>query len=270
MWPITKRQLERDIARLADGSLETAEAAAAEARITAAGAPWVRSLQRQRAVVARVHAVAPEIPDAPSTLASAQRERAAGQRARRRRGFPLGARRPFALAGMTAAAMACAAVVTIVSLVGGGGGAGPSVAQAAALGLRTAQTGPPSALAQKSSLLALAQSGVAFPDWTRSFGWRPEGSRVDQLGGRTVTTVFYSRKSRTIAYSIVGGRTLGVPGGSDRERYAGTRLWVSVLAGRAVVTWNRLGHTCVLSGASVAPDALAHLAAWHAHGRVAF
>jgi hypothetical protein len=268
MLPLTRSQLQRDVARLADGSLDAEQTAAAQARVAAAGPKWTQALERQRAALARIHEAAPELPDSAALLNAARA--AAAQEARpgspRRAGRARIGRRPLALAAGSLGAIG-AALLAVVLLVGGGGAGGPSVAEAATLGLRPAQTGPPPH-STSPALLAVSQSGIAFPDWTHKFGWRPDGVREDRLGGRDVTTVFYGWHGHRIAYSIVSGGRLAIPIGADREHYTGTHVWVSVLSGRTVVMWYRLGHTCVLSGVSIAPDALAHLAAWHVPGEV--
>jgi hypothetical protein len=50
----------------------------------------------------------------------------------------------------------------------------------------------------------------------------------------------------------------------------GTRLASVSLAGRNVVTWERRGHTCVLSGWDVPRSELVALGAWRGHGAIPY
>jgi hypothetical protein len=83
-----------------------------------------------------------------------------------------------------------------------------------------------------------------------------------------MTTVFYAKGARWIAYTIVGGAALDEPGGSDRV-VEGTRVRLVRARQPALVTWQRRGHTCVLSG-TADPVTLRELAAWRGMGAVAF
>ena len=94
----------------------------------------------------------------------------------------------------TLAAMALAAIVgvAIALLTGGGAQQRPSVGEASALTLRAATMAAPSESATHAAQLDAAVDGVAFPYWQERFGWRATGARTDTVGGRGVTTVFYS------------------------------------------------------------------------------
>jgi hypothetical protein len=73
-----------------------------------------------------------------------------------------------------------------------------------------------------------------------------------------------------IAYTIVSGDALGTPEGSTPLEREGTDLRVLTVDGRTVVTWDRLGRTCILSGSDVDVATLAKLAAWKGKGTVPF
>ena len=163
------------------------------------------------------------------------------------------------------AALAVAALAAVLVLPSGTPG-GPSVVEAAALGrLPAVEPAPRPATAQ---LLDRQAAGLPFPDWSQKFGWRATGARTDTLDGRRMTTVFYAKGARRIAYTIVGGAALREPEGRDRI-VEGTRVRLVRAGQPALVTWQRRGHTCVLSG-TADPETLRKLAAWKGMGAVAF
>ena len=99
---------------------------------------------------------------------------------------------------------------------------------------------------------------VYFPDWSRR-GWRPVGQRVDRLGDRRAVTVYYRRGSTRIAYTILAAPALDRPATPKRWLH-GVELESFISGDRMIVTWQRTGHTCVLSGAGVRAGTLAQLA----------
>ena len=145
---------------------------------------------------------------------------------------------------------------------------GPTVAEGAVLAARPATAPPPAAASP--TLLELAVEGVPFPHWAKKFGWKATGVRTDTVGGRRATTVFYEKAGRRIAYTIVAGDALRTPKSSTSLEREGTDLRVLTVDGRTVVTWNRLGRTCILSGGDVDVATLAKLAAWKGKGTVPF
>jgi hypothetical protein len=248
---------EEELAALADGSLPEARREAVEA--LAAGSPELQArLDEQHRAVALVRGAAHDV-EAPAGL----RDRIEAQRRQRARAR----RRPLLLgAGVaTAAVFALAIVLLLPSGVGG-----PSLAQAATLATRPPTAAAPRPLASNPKLLSRAEEGVPFPAWLAKFGWRATGARVDTLDGREATTVFYDKKGKRIAYTIVGGDHIPVPERADEARREGVELHALTLDGREVVTWLRRGHTCVLSGAGVDRDVLLKLAAWTGKGSVPF
>jgi hypothetical protein len=194
----------------------------------------------------------------------ALRERIQADRARARRRSP---RRLL----VPAAGLVAAAAVAIV-LVSGGGGGGGGVLAAAALAARGPALPAPAEDPANHALLASSVQGVAFPYWDDAFGWRAVGAREDTIDGRPAKTVFYDTAKRVrAAYTIVGGARIA-PLSSARVRTRnGTRLWISEHEGRRIVTWERGGHTCVMSAPSRVPeDVLLALASWNASGSVRF
>src|SRR5262245_37964555 len=184
---------EEELAALADGSLAPERRAAVEAM--AAGSPELTArLDEQRRALDML-AVDPPV-EAPAGLRRRVEAQRAGPTPRRRRiGWVAGV-------GVAAAAVALALVLVLPSNVPGG----PTVAQAAVAGARPSTEGPP-ALASPT-LLNRAVDGVAFPAWAKKFGWTATGVRTDEIGGRHATTVFYEKKGKRIAYTIVAGDAL--------------------------------------------------------------
>jgi hypothetical protein len=255
--------LERDLARLADDTLAGPRRELLE-RLLARSPELQRRLDLQRRVV---HAVRSSGARERAPLAVRVRHRALTTR---RDGHPF---RPERLGVGLGLAGALAALASILALVGGGQ-AGPTVAQAATLAARPA-TGRVAEPAEDSvTLPGLRAAGLPFPYWEDRFGWRATGVRADRVDGRATTTVFYTRGSEQIAYTIVAGKPLP-PGATarytTRAHTALTTLTaLSTARGQRVVSWLRRGHTCVLSGRDVPLSALVELAAWRAHGQIPY
>ena len=112
-----------------------------------------------------------------------------------------------------------------------------------------------------------AQDGVAFPRWdSEKLGWRATGMHTGDVDGRPATTVYYEKDGRTLAYTIVAGDALDGPEASRSLTVAGTTVELfDAGAGRAA-TWERDGHTCVLTGRGVPDAKLAELAGWQRSG----
>jgi hypothetical protein len=243
----------RDLAALADGLLTGRRRTALEARVASEPA-LAAALARQRIVASTTRDRA-AIVSAPSSL----RERVdAAQRARD------SSRRRRAL--VPAVAALAVAVLAAVLVLPGGAPGGPSVVEAAALGQRPAVEPAPRPATDK--LLDRQAAGLPFPDWSQKFGWRATGARTDTLDGRRMTTVFYAKGAQRIAYTIARGAALDAPDGSDRV-VEGTRVRLVRARQPAFVTWQRRGHTCVLSG-TADPGTLRKLAGWKGKGAVEF
>jgi hypothetical protein len=228
----------RDIAALADGSLEPARRDELLRRVDASPA-LAAALADQEAALAAIRATAGEpASDAlrASVAALAARAPAPARRTRRRP--------RWALAGAGGLATLLAATVVLLA---GGGSSGPSVAEAARLALA-----PPTV------------DGTGHPYGTDGAGWRTVGARRDVLRGRAVRTVFYADAGgRLIGYAVVAGAALPVHGGHDVERH-GVRMRVLRAGDAAIVSWLRDGHTCILAARGVDAGVLLGLALQHA------
>jgi hypothetical protein len=201
---------------------------------------------------------------APETLHRRVGEMVASRATPRRRA------RGGALAGRvrpTLAAMALAAAVgaALALLTGGNphGASGPSVSAASRLTLSAATTGAPRESPAHATQLNVAVDGVAFPYWKERFGWRATGTRTDTIGGRSVRTVFYSGPgARRIGYAIVGGTPAPAASGGTLVWHRGAAYRLRRVGGVPVVTWQRDGRLCVLSGRGVSGATLVRLASW--------
>jgi hypothetical protein len=189
---------------------------------------------------------------APATL----RARIEAERGRRR-----GVRLRPAFGGALVAGLA-AIVLTLVLVLPAGAPGAPSVSQAAALALRGSVAPAPAAdPADPIDKLGRSVGHVYFPNWASTLGWRAVGQRVDQVNGRLAIIVYYERRGRQIAYTVLAAPALSQPQALI-SRIDGTELRTLRRNGRLVVTWRRAGHTCVLSGAGVSASELQKLAAW--------
>ncbi|HJS92773.1 MAG TPA: hypothetical protein VJ741_00820 [Solirubrobacteraceae bacterium] len=248
--------LERDLTRLADGTIKGSRRDRLERRV--ANSPELQArLNDQRRAIAATRSLA-ELERAPVALHRQYRELVT----RRRRRAPAIA---LGLAG-SAGALACA----IAGL--GGGQAALTVAQAATIAVRPATT----IVAEPASddhvaLPGVQAEGMPFPYWEDRFGWHATGERTDRIDGHALTTVFYRRGGERIAYTIVSGNALPPVAAAHTTVRGGTVLAGSWSGGRPVVTWLRRGHTCVLSGGpGVSFAALTQLAGWRSHGEIPF
>lgn len=242
-----------ELAALADGRLDPARRAEVEARV-AADPQLAAALERQRAAV-RAIAMASGQVRAPHDL---RLRIDAISRAPRRR--PLWVR--------LAPSLGLAACLLVAVAVGLGGG-GLTVEEALAVSTRP----PLAAVAvdpRDPKLLRERVEGLPFPNYAQKFGWLPEGSRRDAVDDRGIRTVFYVRAGVRIAYSIVGGDALDPPEDARAAEREGTALRVFEHGGRTAVTWERRGHTCVLSGEDVPATTLLELAAWKGMGSIPF
>jgi anti-sigma factor RsiW len=248
-----------DLSALADGTLPAERRAAIEARV--AGSPELRELvDRQRRAVAATRAMASE--PAPASLRTAVEGRAQGPdtgRARAQRLVP----------GLALGGVAAAVAAIVLVLVLSGGPSGSTVADAARLAARP-PTGPaPSRLDDSRAKLAARVDGVVFPDLARSYGWRPVGVRHDQVDGRDATIVYYGKGDRRIGYVIVAGSGLAPPSDAPATASRGVYYRTFDADGQAAVTWERLGHTCVLTGATSRSELL-KLASWRGGGTLRY
>jgi len=245
----------RQLAQLADGSLEGFERLELEARV--AHSPTLRAaLERQRLGAGALRGL--DLPASSGLRARIRAQSAPPVRPQRRR--------RFAIAGALAGAVAAAALAAVLIVPSG---QSPTVVEAARLsdGPATESVG---ADTDNERLLAADVEGVPFPNWSDEFGWREDGTRTDRLDGRSARTVFYERGDKRVAYTIVSGKGIPAPGGSRPATRNGVRFHALADGGRRVVTWWRDGRTCVLSSADVGDPQLIKLASWKGDGAVPF
>jgi hypothetical protein len=242
-----------DLAALADGTLPAERRAAVEAWV-AASPERQELLDRQRRSVTVTQALAGE--PVPDSLREVVEPRRRGASARRRWTQRL------ALVGAVAVAVVAIALLS-------GGPAGPTVAEAAALAQGPPSGPAPDSVGTEGTQLDLDVEGVVFPDFLESYGWKTVGVRHDEIDGRTASTVFYEKAGKRIAYTIVAGSGLDYPSGAPSTTRNGIRLQTLEVNGQPVVTWRRLGHTCILIG-PVPSDELLALASWRGGGTLRY
>jgi hypothetical protein len=221
--------------------------------------------ERERAARDAIRAASAQVRAPAGLRARIDAERADGAAARPTRRRWTGLR--LGLAGAGAAALAAIALAVVV-LAGGGE---PSVVETAEIASESPTQPAPSASESEPTLLAASFEGLAYPDWSREFGWRAVGERDDELEGRDTHTVFYENdEGARIAYTIVAGEALDPPEGAQPHTVEGVDLDSFEANGAGAVTWLRDGHTCVLSGEGVEKETLLELAAWKGDGAVTF
>jgi hypothetical protein len=247
----------RQLAQLADGSLQGWDRAELEARV--ASSPRLQeALDRQRVAAGALRGLdlraSPALRDRIATATSSPSRR------------PL-RRRRFAIARALAGAVAAAALAAVLIVPSGGGS--PTVVEAARLSERPV-AGSVAVDSHDRKLLSAEVEGVPFPNLHSQFGWRQAGTRSDELQGRDARTVVYEKGSDRVAYTIVSGKRIQAPAGSVPATSNGVNLHSLVDGGRRVVTWWRDGRTCVLSSADVGDHELIKLASWKGDGAVPF
>jgi hypothetical protein len=152
---------------------------------------------------------------------------------------------------VAAATFAAAAVLAL-----GGGAGSPTVAAAATLGTRVPLS------ATGATVPGVTAAGIQFPDWSYQFALKASGVRHDSLDGRLATTVFYAGGGQRIAYTIISGSPVRAGVVTSSATWNGIQLRTFSTKNRAVVTWLRNGHTCVLSGSQSLLKAMMRLAVW--------
>lgn len=248
------RHIERELAALADGSLAPKRREQAHARVRDSRELQAALAEQQRAV---------ELTGAVEVRAPASLHRQVEGMMRNARGR----RFATARAGFVAAAAAALAAIAVTIALSGGASSGFSVQRAAALTLSPATTTAPTEDDAHRAQLTASVDGVPFPYWEERFGWRGSGARSDRLAGRSVMTVFYSNaEGRRIGYAIASGRAPITHGGTVIERW-GVSYRVLNQDGATVVSWQRAGHLCVVSGRGVSARTLLSLASWGSERR---
>ena len=193
--------------------------------------------QRVRALLSAVEA------PAPGPLRGRIAELNAASPSRRRVRLPA-----LAFGGAFATAAAAAALVVVLSA----GTSAPTALRTAAIAL---------AQPRGSAPVHLVATGtqIAFPDWSAT-GWPSAGVRHDKLGGRAVTTEFYSAAGSTIGYSIVSGAALAWGAGGHTVLRSNAEYRLVSAGGARIVAWVQDGHTCVIASRSAPSATLLRLA----------
>jgi hypothetical protein len=244
-----------ELTALADGTLSGRRRRRLEERLESE--PELRDeFERQRLAVAAIRSTDLAAPAGLRARIEAERDRARTPVRRRR----------LALGGALAAAAAAGVLLLLLALPGGAGA--PTVVEASELAGRPS-TGPPPR-PTRPDLLAVRAFGLPFPDWAENFGWRATGMRRDEIDGRDAITVFYEKEGRRIGYTVVSGDPIDPPADAASARRKGTQLRYLDDRGRLIVTWERDGFTCILSGRGVPPDVLLDLAGWRAQGKLPY
>jgi hypothetical protein len=247
--------IERDIARLADGTLAPERARELEARV--ADSPELTAmLSEQRRSLEATRALDDRAPMALRERVDSLRTGSAPRQRRRRYGL---------LGGLTTA---IAAVAVALAVILGSGAGGPTLSAASAFTLKPAVGPAPDHTFDGA--LDLNVDGVPYPYWGDDFGWEASGSRVDRIDGRQATTVFYSKGKRRVGYTIVTGKPVSRPDSAKAMVRKGTTFHIVPLHGATVVTWERRGHSCILSGYNVSLTQLLKLAAWKDKGELPY
>lgn len=154
--------------------------------------------------------------------------------------------RLFGLAGGLAAA-AAAVIVALVIVLGSGGG--PAIDDAVALAQRTPTSDAPAVDPTNPKRVQEQVGGVWFPNYDGYTGWKPIGSRTDDLDGRRAVTVAYQGAGGPVSYTIVDGAPLEVPKGVPWHDY--DRFRAAILrddGGERVIAWEKGGRTCIIAG----------------------
>ena len=248
-----------DLARLVDGTLPPDRRAEVEARVAAS--PQLLSIvERQGVALDALHGTAAT--GAPARLRARVERRHGGGQARE------GGRRRIVIGGAiaTAVAVALAAILVLPGAISGA----PSVAEAAALGQKPPTQPAPRPVPGAPQLLQAEVDNVPFPNYAAKFRWVPDGARQDNPSGRSATTVYYDKGPRTVAYTIVSGHALNPPSDTLVTKRGGVEYRSYRDDGRTVVTWKRVGRTCVMSAKAVPRAELLTLADWRGKGAVPF
>ncbi len=248
-----------DLARLADGTLPADRRAELEARVAAS--PQLSSIVERQGIALEALRGTADI-GAPARLRAEIDRRRGGRRAAR------GGRSRIVIGQSIAAAAAIALALILVLPTGFSGG--PSVADAASLAEKPPTQPAPLGVPGAPALLRAEVDEVPFPNYAAKFGWKPVGAREDDPSGRDATTVHYRKGARTIQYTIVSGDALDPPSDARSTSRAGVEYRSYRHDGRTVVTWERDGHTCVLSSKAVRPAELLTLADWRGKGSLPF
>jgi len=205
-------------------------------------------------------------------LADAERERAPLalreriEADRRRLATRAAVGRRLRLGGPLAAVAAVAGIV--VGLLVPGGDGGPTVLEAAGLGVKPAVAAAPAVRKNHPETLVASVGGVRFPAWGEDLRWSASGWRSDELDGRKAQTVFYkSRRGARLGYTIVDGDALPWPKDSKTVVRRGVAVHLVRRGDRLIAAWRVDGRTCVISApATVSESRIVGLASVSTYG----
>jgi hypothetical protein len=235
------------LASMADGSLDERDRAAVGAYVASSPDAQLR-LARQRRVAMALRAGGPALsPEARAALDGVVDRAVQGRRRWPRTLGAAGARRrPWLAPGLAGCAAAIAAAIVLLV---GGGATSPTITRTAQLAY-SPSTGPaPAPDPANPTLLQISFQGITLPDYRREFAVTATGQRTDELGGRTLLTVYYRLPNETpMSYSIVSGTPLAVPSDAQLVVYRGVRIRGYRSGDLGIVTLVRNGRTCVLAG----------------------
>ncbi len=144
-----------------------------------------------------------------------------------------------------------AAAIAVALVLPGGAPGGPTVAQAAAVGIQPLTYSPPPAQAYRAAQTKRYArfAAVRFP---RGLGiWNFESWRIARLAGRRILTLYYAHGDDQISYSVAASPVLS----GQRPGFSSFRL-----EGRTVVSWRESNHSCLLSSAQLPRTMLLALA----------
>jgi hypothetical protein len=251
MSPRQSDDMQAELAALADGTLPAERQAELLARVRESPVDG-EALDRQHQALASMRAL--EEVTAPASLRHSVRTLSVDARSRGvLRRMP---RLRLAAAGALAASVAAVAAVVLSS----GSTPAPTVLEASRVALAPATLAAPVENPHNRALLESSVEGVPYPYWGGRRGWRTTGARTDRLGGRRITTVFYTaRDGGRIGYAIVAGAPLSMPAGGGVVAREGIRFQVLESDGTAIVTWREAGHTCILAARGVSSKTLLRL-----------
>jgi hypothetical protein len=214
--------------------------------------------ERGRALIA----AAVERTEAPFAL----RERIEADRTRARTGRRRRGLRVLVPAGGVLAAAIVALVIAM------SGETSPTVLATAQIAARGPLLPAPKEDPANPAVLQRDVDGLPFPYWGDAFTWEAVGARDAKVEDRSTQTVYYENpQGARVAYTIVSGDALDVPEGARTRTVNGVPLHVTEQGAKRIVTWERAGHTCVLTAPRTVPEAkLLALAAWKGKGNVPF
>ena len=93
--------------------------------------------------------------------------------------------------------------------------------------------------------------------------------RHDSVDGQKTTIVTYASHGRRIWYGVVAGSALPRPSAARTTVRHGVAYRTLTVDGHPAVTWERLGHTCVLIG-TASPAQLLNVAGWRGGGALRY